>query len=381
MAESKKALKETLKETPKENSAGNYSALPKNKATVFIDLLFNMLLVLSIFFIGYMVYEQDKAIDVLFDQQNAFNGKRNEAGELINQLQSSVLDLESSLVQTQQDSSNLIQEQAAAINRLENELVSTRLRITSNNSGASQEWLLAEATSLLRLAQQYLVVNQNIRTVQALFISADDVLSQIDDPPIFSVREILAGELASIRAIVEVDIQEIYLSLGAIAEQVLTLQMKNDLVAQIENGEQVNLSSNESVQEEVGMLASFLNRAGQTLDGYFVVRRRDMPIQPLMTLGQEAALAQTIQLQIEQGRTALLKGEQEVYASSLSKASQNIERFLAGDEAVKASLLSTLEDLGRRRVVTEAPPLNRSRAALEQILSNPSPPQQQAGQR
>jgi uroporphyrin-3 C-methyltransferase len=379
MAESKIAVKETLKETPKENSAGDNSALPKNKATIFIGLLFNLLLVLGIGFIGYMVYEQDKAVGVLFDQQNAFNGQRNEAGELINQLQSSVLGLESSLAQTQQDSSTLIQEQGAAISRLENELVSTRLRITSNNPGASQEWLLAEAASLLRLAQQHLVVNQNIRTAQALFISADDVLSQIDDPAIFSVREILAGELASIRAIVEVDVQEIYLSLGAIAEQVLTLQMKNDLVAQIENGEQVNLSSNEA-QEEVGMLASFLNRAGQTLNSYFVVRRRDVPIQPLMTPGQEAALAQTIQLQIEQGRTALLKGEQEIYASSLGKASQNIEQFLVGDEAVKASLLSTLEDLRRRRVVTETPPLNRSRAALEQILSTPPLPQQQAGQ-
>jgi uncharacterized protein HemX len=85
-------------------------------------------------------------------------------------------------------------------------------------------------------------------------------------------------------------------------------------------------------------------------------------------------------VQIEQGRTALLKGEQEIYASSLGKASQNIEQFLVGDEAVKASLLSTLEDLRRRRVVTETPPLNRSRAALEQILSTPPLPQQQAGQ-
>jgi hypothetical protein len=36
--------------------------------------------------------------------------------------------------------------------------------------------------------------------------------------------------------------------------------------------------------------------------------------------------------------------------------------------------------LRRRRVVTETPPLNRSRAALEQILSTPPLPQQQAGQ-
>ena len=372
--------KEILKETPVDNSSNKESANPKSKGAIFIDLFFNFVLVLSICFIGYMVYEQDKAVGVLFDQQNALNGQRNEAGERINQLQTSVRNLETSLTQIRQESSNFIQEQAAAISRLENELVSTRLRITSNNPGASQEWLLAEAASLLRLAQQHLVLNQSIRTAQALFIAADDVLKQIDDPAIFSVREILAGELASIRAIAEVDVQEIYLSLGAVAEQALTLQMNNDLATQIESGDRVNFSDNTVEQEDSGMLSAFFNKIRQTLDDYFVVRRRDVPIQPLMTPGQEAALAQTIQLQIEQGRTALLKGEQEVYASSLGKASQNIDRFLVGDQAVKAALLTTLEDLGRRRVVSEAPPLNRSRAALEEILSTRTLPVQQAGQ-
>jgi uroporphyrin-III C-methyltransferase len=372
--------KEILKETPVDNSSNKESANPKSKGAIFIDLFFNFVLVLSICFIGYMVYEQDKAVGVLFDQQNALNGQRNEAGERINQLQTSVRNLETSLTQIRQESSNFIQEQAAAISRLENELVSTRLRITTNNPGASQEWLLAEAASLLRLAQQHLVLNQSIRTAQALFIAADDVLKQIDDPAIFSVREILAGELASIRAIAEVDVQEIYLSLGAVAEQALTLQMNNDLATQIESGDRVNFSDNTVEQEDSGMLSAFFNKIRQTLDDYFVVRRRDVPIQPLMTPGQEAALAQTIQLQIEQGRTALLKGEQEVYASSLGKASQNIDRFLVGDQAVKAALLTTLEDLGRRRVVSEAPPLNRSRAALEEILSTRTLPVQQAGQ-
>ena len=170
------------------------------------------------------------------------------------------------------------------------------------------------------------------------------------------------------------------LGLGAVAEQALTLQMNNDLATQIENGERVNFSGSTVEQEDSGMLSAFFNRISQTLDDYFVVRRRDVPIQPLMTPGQEAARAQTIQLQIEQGRTALLKGEQEVYVSSLGKASQNIDRFLVGDEAVKAALLTTLEDLSRRRVVSEAPPLNRSRAALEQILSAQTLPAQQAGQ-
>ena len=62
------------------------------------------------------------------------------------------------------------------------------------------------------------------------------------------------------------------------------------------------------------------------------------------------------------------------------RVSELQDRFLVGDETVKTALLTTLEDLSRRRVVSEAPPLNRSRAALEQILSTRTLPAQQAGQ-
>jgi len=94
-----------------------------------------------------------------------------------------------------------------------------------------------------------------------------------------------------------------------------------------------------------------------------------VPIQPLMTPGQESVLIQGIRLQIEQGRTALLRGEQEVFSASLGQARDTVATYLTGDEGIKASILNTLDAARGRRIVTEVPPLNRSLAALEQILS------------
>jgi len=350
----------------------------KSRAGSFINMFFCLVLVGSLGYTGYMVYEQDKAVNVLFEQYNGLVQARNGNTNLLNTLQESQgtlqqnqSALQNSLASVRQEAAELVAAQAAEIQALQNELVSTRLRINESNPGASQEWLLAEAASLLRLARQHLVVTRNVRTAQALYIAADDVLKQIDDPAIFAVRETLAGELAAIRAVTEVDVSSMYLQLGAVADQVNSLAVTNDLATQIAQGESVSLATEEASGE--GMISRFFTRVRNSLNNYFVVRRRDVPIQPLMTPGQEAALMQTIRLQIEQGRTALLKGEQAIYSASLEQARNNIEAYLAGDEGVRNSVLQTLDNLRARRIVTEVPPLNRSLQALDQILSTREP--------
>ena len=342
-------------------------AAGKSRISVFVDMVFNLILLGSIGAIGYLVYEQDKAVNVLFEQQNSLTTQRNSNIARIDSLQAGIEELRVALAGAREEAAALVAEQAVAIDRLQNELVSTRLRINTTNPGASQEWLLAEAASLLRLARQHLVVARSIRTAQALYIAADDVLKQVDDPAIYSVREILSQELAAIRAVPEVDVSSLYLELGAIADQVNNLQVTNDLATQVAGGEAVSFSGDGQVEE--GMIGRFFSRIGSTLDSYFVVRRRDVPIQPLMTPGQEAALMQTIRLQIEQARTALLKGEQEIYGASLGLARDNIEAYLAGEDNIQGSILTSLDSLRTRRIVTEVPPLNRTLAALEQILS------------
>jgi len=350
----------------------------KSRAGSFINMFFYLVLVGSLGYTGYMVYEQDKAVNVLFEQYNGLVQARNGNTNLLNTLQESQgtlqqnqSALQNSLASVRQEAAELVAAQAAEIQALQNELVSTRLRINESNPGASQEWLLAEAASLLRLARQHLVVTRNVRTAQALYIAADDVLKQIDDPAIFAVRETLAGELAAIRAVTEVDVSSMYLQLGAVADQVNSLAVTNDLATQIAQGESVSLATEEASGE--GMISRFFTRVRNSLNNYFVVRRRDVPIQPLMTPGQEAALMQTIRLQIEQGRTALLKGEQAIYSASLEQARNNIEAYLAVDEGVRNSVLQTLDNLRARRIVTEVPPLNRSLQALDQILSTREP--------
>lgn len=367
-------------DAPPPATAGQFrerrAAPKKSRVAILADMLFNLVLIGSIGFIGFMVWEQDKAIGVLFEQQYADTGQRDTTGQRLEAMQGSVDELASALALAREEITALAQGQAGELERLGNELAGMRLRINTSGTGASREWQLAEAASLLRLAQQHLVVARNARTAQALYIAADDVLKGITDPAVFAVREILAGELAALRAVPQVDVQEIYLQLGAVAGQVSRLQATNDLANQVATGDRVSLSgtspSGTTAPAQTGFFARLFARLRATIDNYFVVRRRDAPIQPLLTPGQEAVLVQSVRLQIEQARTALLRGEQGIYSASLEEARTGIERYLAGPG--KAGILSALASLGQRRVVTEPPPLTRTLAALEQVLAQPPAP-------
>jgi uroporphyrin-III C-methyltransferase len=123
------------------------------------------------------------------------------------------------LQQSQQDLNAGVQQElerelqdtnAALVSRLaalESELVATRLRVSSIDSGGSP---LAEAEVLLRFAQQRLVLAGDTVTAVALFRDADAILRSIDDATVNAIRDILARELAALAAVQSIDTAGIF---------------------------------------------------------------------------------------------------------------------------------------------------------------------------
>src|SRR5690606_7146314 len=79
---------------------------------------------------------------------------------------------------------------------------------------------LTEAESLLRLAQQRLVLARDTAAAIDLFRAADELLRTIEDPAAFGVRETLAREVAALQALPIIDVPGIFARLGAQSERV-----------------------------------------------------------------------------------------------------------------------------------------------------------------
>ncbi len=80
---------------------------------------------------------------------------------------------------------------------------------------SEQGWGLSEVEYLLRIANQRLLLQRDVKTAKLALISADARLRELADPHYFGVREQIAAELEALEAVPTVDTDGIYASLQA----------------------------------------------------------------------------------------------------------------------------------------------------------------------
>ena len=86
--------------------------------------------------------------------------------------------------------------------------------------GASrEEWRLAEAEHLLRMAMLRLSAMQDVKSAEMLVHEADLILQKQDDPGAYGTRQKLLEGLEALRSLPELDRTGLFLQLGALRGQ------------------------------------------------------------------------------------------------------------------------------------------------------------------
>lgn len=254
-------------------------------------------------------------------------------------------------------------EQLAALQR---ELAALTRRVEDNSNPAtttsSRELLFAEAEGLLRLARERLLTARDVAGAIRLYLAADELLQALDDSTAFSVREVLARELGTLRTLPEVDVQGLYARLGALAARIDGFSVQSDATADFSVDAQAPTTPAED---------NWYAGISAALDRYFVVTRQDGPVQPLLGSEQQFLIRRGIQLQLEQARLALLRGETQVWQAALSEAEAGSTRWLADDSSGNhAQLLAELRELQGAAITTDIPALDNTLRVLQQVLQS-----------
>lgn len=110
--------------------------------------------------------------------------------------------------------------------------------------GASrEEWRLAEAEHLLRMAMLQLSAMQDIKSAEMLVHEADLILQKQDDPGAYGTRQKLLEGLEALRSLPELDRTGLFLQLGALRGQSNQLSA---LAPEFVNGEAVPENAQDS---------------------------------------------------------------------------------------------------------------------------------------
>lgn len=228
--------------------------------------------------------------------------------------------------------------------------------------GASrQDWRLAEAEHLLRLASLRLSALQDINSATALVQAADEILQEQDDPAAFSAREQLAKSLEALRSTPNPDRTGLFLQLGALREQVAQLN------AQAPSFDGAGGVLNELASE--GIEQQWWQRWLQTLAEYFRLDfNADNNIRPMLSGQALTQVRLALSLALEQAQWAALHGQTAVYKQALQQAREVLDGHFDVENPNSRALRARIDELVARPVAITPPDLSPTLNAVQAYL-------------
>ena len=246
-------------------------------------------------------------------------------------------------------------------------LASTRTALTAAASAAPRQapapaprdWQLAEVEYLLRLANHRLRLEHDADGATDLLSSADEILADIDDFAFHDVRALLAEEMAALLAYEGADVQGVFLKIEAIGGLLDQLPLRLPEYAAVDRAQTVPASD-----PEPSTLAALLGR----LEGLVRFRRHDADTRrPLLSPEEVVYLEQHLRLALERAQLAALRGDQAIFAASLTAARDWLEEFVDPSRDAVATVRSELDVLLAVDLATTPPDISGSLAKLREL--------------
>ena len=364
------------------SNTGSVSTVTENKANtdgstkrgagliVSFGMLISILALVVAGYAAYLIYEsnselKDARTSVRSLETELANLKRT-SDQKIEQLSVVLEQTTASIAQTREAENTAIADLGASFEAATEQL-RTELRAELNEGlGTSgEDWLLAEVEYLIRLANQRVLMERDVSGALSLLSSADEIVEQTSGIAAYELRESLAYDIANLKAVSDLDTDGIFLSLSAMASQVLELRRKQPELSsprqtQVENGEAQNF-----YQQFISLVSNIFGRVLNSVD----YRRDGVAITPLLPPKEEYYLRQNLILKFEMAQLALLRNDQPVYHTSLSEAELWIVKHFIETDPRTIALVTSLDQLMEVEVDRSLPNISGSLRAVRGLLN------------
>lgn len=209
----------------------------------------------------------------------------------------------------------------ASLHDMGQRLDSTAARVLAMSSVNRDDWKLTEAQYLLRLANQRILLERSSTNAVALAETVDDILRNLNDTNLHSVRRALAQEISELTLVGDIDREGVYLRLVALARQIDALPLMLSLT---ENEEPWLLAGDEPDIDDSywGKTKRVAFELLQNFKHHLRVRDYVASSGAMLPPDNQVFLKHNLRLMLEQAEVAFLREEAQVYQASLDKAAQ-----------------------------------------------------------
>lgn len=240
--------------------------------------------------------------------------------------------------------------------------------VRANATNPSAEWRLLEAEYLLAMAVRKLRYEQDVTAAGELYELADSALVNSGSPDIYPLRQSLARELASLRAVELPDTDSLFLRLDILLAQAETLvgaaapaQLRRQ---EYEQRREAVSSAASATQSEWSMTALTADTL-EFLRSVFVWRETSEPAQQVFAVGSEGA--QRWVLILEQAKLALLAKDSLLFSRLVNTAEQWLTAQSGVDESQRKAAMVELSALRGIELNPALPPVGETLLAVQQL--------------
>ena len=243
--------------------------------------------------------------------------------------------------------------------------LANRLNVLTALMGRSERgWTLAEVEYLLRIANQRLQLQRDLKTAQQALQAADGRLRDLADPHYLKVREQITRDLEAIKAVPAVDVDGLSVTLSSALAGVDELPVAGSRYQPPEAAETPAALTATTAHT----LAEFGKLVWSALSDLFRLHEHDKPVRPMLPPERQYFLRENLRLQLAAARLALLRNDPVQYRSALKTTGDWLTAYFDTEAAAVQQLDKQLQDIAAVDIAPTLPDVSGSLRLLRQQM-------------
>ncbi|OXX55572.1 heme biosynthesis operon protein HemX [Vibrio sp. V12_P9A6T4] len=313
---------------------------------------------LSIIFSGGIAYQMQQK-DAVY--QAKINALQTQLTQTQSQLAAEINQIKQ---ETQTKADQLTHKTDVALNQQQKSIDSLQLAIADIKGRRPNDWLLAEADYLVKLAGRKLFLEHDIVSATKLMESADQRIAELNDPSLVPLRKAMARDITQLKIIPLIDREGLVLRLTTLQQQVDTLPLANTMLpeTQQQSAPQVSENINDWQNNLVSSLKDFS-------ENFITFRTRDGNAIPLLSPEQHFYLKENLKAKLETAIKAVYAEQQEIYTTALSTADKWSASFFNSDDQSVQQFNHALLQLSKQNIQVQYPVKFETQHELADVIT------------
>lgn len=272
-------------------------------------------------------------------------------------------DLQTIKQETIQEASHAVEKTQVVQSQQQKSIQSLQLAVADVKGRRPNDWLLAEADYLVKLAGRKLFLEHDAVSATKLMESADQRIAALNDPSLVSLRQSMTNDITKLRTIPLIDRDGLVLRITSLQQQVDTLPLANAILPE------AAVVEKKAVSQDINDWQNNLMTSMKDFSENFITfRSRDGEVIPLLSPEQHFYLRENIKGKLETAIRAVYKEQGDVYSVALQTANEWSKSYLNQDNNSVIEFEKAIKQLSEQNISVKYPVKLESQNELSDVI-------------